>query len=219
MIVLLMGGLLVAFAVWAWREGRLRGLATGLLVVWPLFTFVPGLRELGFLLSGHLGELTFAAVFLVRARTGIATENEAERPLYACLGWFLVARNVALTAGLVFSAHARARYMGNGSFGLRNDYTRVAQDVLHVSLPAVAGAMLFVCLAVVPLVLWLTRHAQPVDVAPRPSARPSSRLKWEAAAPRAAEARDPAPEQLDRPPPTPAAPVTRRTIPISKVRR
>jgi hypothetical protein len=202
--------LLLAFAAWAWREGRWRRLATGLILVWPLLAFVDGLRDLGFLLSGHLGELTFAGIFLVRARTGSSTELEAERPLYACLGWFLVARNVALTGGLVLSAAARSAYLGNGSFGMLNDYARIAFHVLHVPLQAVAFGMLLVSLLVVPVVLWLTRGT---DGAPRGSREPAGRRPYEPA-PLPANPAPTTEADLSRPPPSVRP---RRTIPISRV--
>jgi hypothetical protein len=173
-ILALVGLGLLAGVVLAFASGRLRALAVLLIAAWPLFAFVGVAREVGFLLSGHLGELVFAGIFLWRAGTGEAVEREAERPLYACLGWFLVARNVALTAGLAFQASARAAYLGNGSFGLLNDYARVASDVLHVPLASVGVFMLLVSLATVPVVFVLTgRWSTGVDLpeAPRPLGR------------------------------------------------
>jgi hypothetical protein len=150
----------LVFAAWgSLATGRWRGLAFGLLFAWPFLAFARPLREIGFLLSGHLGELVFAGVFLWRARTGGHVEREAERPLYACVGWFLIGRNAVLSFGLAFVPAARAAYHGNGSFGLANDYVRVAAEWLHVPLAAVGGFMLLVSLAVFPLVLAATASA------------------------------------------------------------
>lgn len=156
-MILLFIGAILAIATWqAWQRKRFRGLATGLLIAWPIFAFLETPRDLGFLLSGHLGELVFAGIFIWRARTGEAIQKEAERPFYACLGWFLVARNVVLCFGLTFTESARAWYMSNGSFGLTNDYARVALHVLHVPLQVVAAFMLIVSAAVIPVVLAMT---------------------------------------------------------------
>ena len=155
-VLALLGLGLGAGVLIAWQNRRHLGLAIALLLLWPLVTFVDGLREVGFLLSGHLGELVFAGVFLWRARTGSAIEHEAERPLYACVGWFLLARNIVLTGALTFTESARSLYMTNGSFGLTNDYVRVAGNWLHVPLQAVTGFMLLIALGVFPLVLALT---------------------------------------------------------------
>lgn len=155
-VLFLIGVMLVLGVVLAKRSGRFLGLAVGLLVAWPLFAFVEPVREVGFLLSGHLGELVFAGIFLYRARTGEAIERLAERPLYACLGWFLVGRNVVLSFGLSFSEAARYAYAHNGSFGMENDYIRAARDWLHVPLAAVGAFMLLVSLAVFPVVLAVT---------------------------------------------------------------
>lgn len=131
LIVALIGLGLVAGVVIARQQGRHGALTLGLLAAWPLLTFIEGLREVGFLLSGHLGELVFAGIFLWRARTGEAVEREAERPLYACVGWFLLVRNIVLTAGLTFTESARSLYMTNGSFGLTNDYDRSSPYQIH----------------------------------------------------------------------------------------
>jgi hypothetical protein len=165
-VLLLVGGGLVGLAVQAARSGRLRGLAFGALAAWVPAAFLTPVREVGFLLSGHLGELAFAGVFLWRARTGRAIETEGERPLYAALGAYLVARNALLCFGLAFVPAARDAYRSNGSFGLENDYVRVAGDWLHVPLPVVAVFMLVLSLAVVPLAWAASRPADP-DPAPR----------------------------------------------------
>ena len=200
-VVMALIGLGLAAGVFlAWHNRRHVGLAVGLLVAWPLFTFVEGMREVGFLLSGHLGELTFAGIFLWRARTGEAVTHEAERPLYACLGWFLLVRNIVLTAGLTFTESARSLYMTTGSFGLTNDYIRVARDWLHMPLQAVTGFMLLIALAVFPLVLAFTWC-------------PEERAKDRASAPK-----PPAWEPPPEPVPPMAAPPTRRVIPRSRVR-
>jgi hypothetical protein len=152
-------GALLAYGAWAAASRpRLRWLAWGALAAWPLFAFVRPLREVGFLMAGHGGELAFAAVFLWRARTGEAVERAGERPLYACLAWFLVGRNVVLSFGLAFLPAARAAYATNGSYGLENDYTRVAGQWLNLPVSAVAFAMLVASLAVAPTVLWFVHR-------------------------------------------------------------
>lgn len=199
-VVALIGLGLVTGIVIARQQQRFGALAIGLLVLWPLLTFFEGIREVGFLLSGHLGELVFAGVFLWRARTGEAIEHEAERPLYACVGWFLLVRNIVLTAGLTFTESARALYMTNGSFGLTNDYVRVAQHWLHVPLQAVSGFMLLVALGTFPLVLALT-GSPAEDEKGRPSV-----LKPEAS------------PLAYSPPPEAPSPPPRRVLPRSRVR-
>ncbi len=65
--------------------------------------------------------------------------------------------NLWLCWQLMFSEAGRAWYRGNGSFGLTNDYIRVAQNVLGCSLESVAALMFVVALAVLPLSLLITR--------------------------------------------------------------
>lgn len=97
---------------------------TGLygLIVWT------GATEALHLLGGHLGELVIGSMFLFRCGTGVATAHAVERGLAGTLGTYLVGRNLGLSAGLAFSESARLDYAGNRSFGIENDYVRLAAD-------------------------------------------------------------------------------------------
>jgi hypothetical protein len=143
----------LAALAWRARENRPALVAmVAVIVLHPLLAFTRG-REGVFLVSGHLGELGFATVFLWRAWTGGFTASRVERGLYAVCGWFLVGRNAWLSAGLAWSDQAKATYASNGSFGLENDYVRLAREVLGVSTEAVALGMLLVAVAT-PFVAW-----------------------------------------------------------------
>ncbi len=166
--------LFLTLAVWvglgaaAWQarghRGRLIGLTT-LAILHPLLAF-SGAKEVLFLLGGHLGELAFGAVFLWRALTGGFTENKLERLLYGVLACHLIGENVMLCCGLLFSQAARLEYAGNGSFGLTNDFLRLANGPLGVSLGTVAFAMLVVSLLTIPLACWM-RHRSLAHAGPR----------------------------------------------------
>ncbi len=145
----------LALAVWcglgylAWQR---RGAWFALPAVYPLFAFT-GLREFFFLCGGHLGELTFAAIFFWRALVGGYTDSASERAAHATVAWFLFFRNLFLSGGLLLSEAARAAYAANGSFGLRNDYIRIADDLLGVDLGVVAFFSLVLVL-LVPAAAW-----------------------------------------------------------------
>ncbi len=146
---------------WTQREHKLRlGLCVAGAIAYPICAFT-GISELLILLGGGLGELAFATICFQRVRSGGFTHGPVERALYGMLGWFLVGRNVSLCFGLATSPLHRQAYEESGSFGLRNDYLRVAEDVLGVPLPAVAFGMLLV--AFVPPVLgwWVSRRLDP----------------------------------------------------------
>jgi hypothetical protein len=146
----------LCFLVWRHCTGRARWIVTGAVALLQLtLAFTPA-RDVLHLLAGHLAELGFACMCLFRALSGGFTHSKAERALHGTLGWFLLGRNVALCWGLVSSNGARALYHSNGSFGMTNDYIRVADDVLGWQLQSVAGAMLFAAALVLPaaLVLW-----------------------------------------------------------------
>jgi len=156
-------GICSGLAIAAWTLRARRGLAIAFAiaaVVQPMLAFTQG-KEVLFLLGGHLGELGMATVCIWRTLCGGFTENSLERVLYSILGWYLVGSNVALCAGLMFSQAARLHYAGNGSFGLTNDYLRVANDVLGTSLGTVAFGMLLIALIPVPLA-WFLMHRRSV---------------------------------------------------------
>jgi len=148
----------LAWNAWRHRQGRGRLLLFGgAALFYPLFAFT-GLRELFFLLGGHLGELAFAGVFLWRGLVGGFTETRSERVAYLTVGSYLVGNNLWLSGGLIFDEGVRAWYRGSGSFGLTNDYLRVSHEVLGAGLGAVAFGMLLVTLAV-PVLVWLLARA------------------------------------------------------------
>ncbi len=129
--------------------GRVRIAAVAVaLVGYPLLTWTSA-QPLLVLAGGHLTELAIGAVFLWRAMTGGFTASVAERGLYGTIGWLLVGTNVVLTARLVVSDQARDLYRGSGSFGLTNDYIRIANGFAEGSVPFVAGVMTLVGIGVV----------------------------------------------------------------------
>jgi hypothetical protein len=147
----------LAFATWSARRRRGWTVALGLAtLIYPALAFT-GAKELLHLLAGHLGELTFAAIFFWRALAGGFTQTAIERALYAVVAWYLIGQNLWLCARLVFSEAARAWYHSNGSFGLTNDYIRAANDVLGCSLEMVAAGMFVAGLAVLPLAFLIWR--------------------------------------------------------------
>ena len=156
----------MVFAIWAglgllaWRVRDHRPALLGALVlatIYPLIAFTPA-KECLFLTAGHLAELAFATWALLRAHAGRTFRyGAAERGAYTAIGWMLVGSNVGLCFGLATSAAAREAYRNNGSFGLQNDYVRLARDVLGTDLPTVGGVMLLVSLAPVPLAILAGR--------------------------------------------------------------
>ncbi len=157
----------MAFLLWAglgyltWHLRHHRAALGALCIamaLYPAFAFTDA-KEFLFLVGGHGGELAMATVCLWRALTGGFTHNPLERGLYSVLGWYLMGSNVWLCGSLATSAAARGSYAGNGSYGLTNDYIRLA-DVLGWGLPQVAAMMLVVSLLPLPLswLIWRLRR-------------------------------------------------------------
>lgn len=148
------------WALWRIEREPLRwSLLAVLMVSYPVIAFGPA-RELVHLTSGHLFELAIGGVFIGRALSNGFTHSQAERVLYATLGWFLLGRNLVLTIGLATSASARAEYATSGSFGTVNDYIRLASE-LGWSLEVVAVLMSMLALCVAPAVIGLWCWATP----------------------------------------------------------
>ncbi|MHC4512130.1 MAG: hypothetical protein ACYTKC_15040 [Planctomycetota bacterium] len=119
------------------------------MVLYPLFAFTEGWRLL-FFLGGHGTELAFAGICFFRAWTGGFTASTAERTAYATCGWFCFCTNLMFHLKLMSSRGFQIRYASGGSFGLTNDYIRVATDILGCSVSTVALLMLLVNIIVLP---------------------------------------------------------------------
>ncbi|MEM9381182.1 MAG: hypothetical protein AAGB93_14615 [Planctomycetota bacterium] len=149
-------GSVVTLSVQLLRGSRRVAVLAAFGVLYPLMLWTR-LGSIAFLVAGHLGELAAASLCLWRAADGEACHSRAERVLYAMLGWFLCGDNILLSFGLAFSSSARAEYETNGSFGLVNDYLRLANHELGASIERVGFAMGLIAVAV-PL-LTLTAFA------------------------------------------------------------
>lgn len=128
-----------------------------ILAVYPLTAFIPPVREILHLLSGHIAELVIGGVFLWRGLTGKSVQQAADRFASAVLGSYLFLSNSWLCFSISFIRSSRMKYYENGSFGLTNDYIRIADEILGVPLQAVAVPMLFVCLAGLVLTCYAAR--------------------------------------------------------------
>lgn len=146
----------LCFFPWRALEGRTRWIVCGSIALVQLLLAFTQAREALHLVAGHVAELGFACMCLFRTLSGGYTSSRAERGLWGTLGWFLLGHNLWLCWGLVTSTGARALYHANGSFGMTNDYIRLADDVLGWQLQTVAGTMLFAGLLVLPgaFLLW-----------------------------------------------------------------
>ncbi|MFH0944448.1 MAG: hypothetical protein V2A76_04550 [Planctomycetota bacterium] len=151
----------------AWRVRHIPVAAIALLLVTllqPVIAFT-GASEFFCLAAGHGGELLFAGICFWRTVVGGFTGSEAERCLYATLGWYLLAKNLTLFSGLMTSFEAIVEYHGSGSFGMTNDLIRIAEDVVGWPLQSVATLMFVITLTVLPVSLMAWRVRPQVDPA------------------------------------------------------
>jgi len=160
LVALAVAGLL-AFAWASRRRPARRALAVAALVAYPVVALT-GVREGFFLLAGHLGELAFACVFVVRGLDGGFSGSFAERCAHTGVAAYLVGRNAALALGLLASETAREAYGESGSFGLVNDLLRFSREVLATSSVA-PGAWTILVACLVPVALGIRSAARPGD--------------------------------------------------------
>ena len=135
---------------------RLRLVAGAGVLLYPALALTNA-HDLLHLLAGHWGELVFGGVFFYRALSGGFTASTPEKVAYAALAWFLIGRNVILDFGLMTSEAARQAYIGNGSFGITQDFVRAARE-LGCSLGAIAFLMMLFALATLPMALLVWRR-------------------------------------------------------------
>jgi len=156
LLCMVWGGL--GYGVWFLRDRPVFSIPlAGLLLFSPIVAYTD-LTDPWILVMGHGGELVFAILCFVRVLTGCSfTRGEVERVLYSVMAWYLLAKNTLLFWGIAFRADALIDYYSSGSFGLRNDFDRLANDHLDVALDSVAFWMLFPCALTFPIAYAIYR--------------------------------------------------------------
>lgn len=152
--------LLIVAGAWAGLAWSRRGnpLAMGLVLggaaLWALFAFAGGC-DVVVLCAGHGGELILGGLFLWRALTGSSVVHDAERPLYAAIGMFVLLQAAFFAGGLLGGGEARAAYEAGKGGILPNDFVQVA-DLVGTRLEVVVLAYLVACIAapVVSVLCW-----------------------------------------------------------------
>lgn len=156
------------FGAWSLRDRPpLRDLAIGWIVAWAALALTRG-HEAVILAMAHGAELAFATLALHRALSGRGCTLEAERPLYGLAGGFLVLSSLRFAFRLATSASHRAAYADAKGGGHWMDFSRLANESLHVSLETVAVGFLIACLAPPAIALWLQRDESARGRAERP---------------------------------------------------
>ena len=156
-VAALVWGGLVYLGVRYRRAPRWNLLFAAAALVYPFLAFTRA-HVTAFDLGGHLAEAAFAAWAFRRAVRG--GRSEWERPVWAFFAFYLVARNVRLFGGVVFSAAARTDYLTIAIAG-QNDLVKVAAAT-GVALPTLAflTVLLFLVVPLGGLALALRRPAE-----------------------------------------------------------
>jgi hypothetical protein len=142
---------IAAYAVFAYllfqaRDDRpelVKWIIAGALYSVAMFT---PLRGLLITAMGHGTELLVAAIFLHRAMSGNQILRRGERPLYACVGLFIVLTDARLAVDLMSSQAEREAYGEAKGGGHWMDFSVIANEYLRWPLQSVAGLFLFACI-------------------------------------------------------------------------
>jgi hypothetical protein len=157
LIALIAGG--YGWMAWHSRADRLR-LAFWCSAAVVHLAAVSTVHGLVILYMGHGFTLVVAGVFLWRGVGGWGCHWDAERPLYAFVGFWMIFGEMRFAYGLLTRPSDRAIYR-QGKGGMAHDFVRISEDHWLSSLDAVARFHLFCCVASVALALaaWWGRHA------------------------------------------------------------
>jgi hypothetical protein len=156
----------LALAALAYRVRENRGYLIALAVwvcAYTLVAFTP-LHEAIEIAMGHGSELIFAGIFLYRALTGDACRVPGERPLYAFCALFILLSDAAFALSLLTSAASVADYEEAKGGGHWMDFSRLADEYVHVDLQAIVFVFL-IAVVLVPFAAYLA-STRAVDHAP-----------------------------------------------------
>lgn len=152
LLVLIYAGF--GFLFYLYRRNRLSLVILGIVVaVYTVFAFTPA-HELLMLFMGHGTELIFAGIFLYRALSGSSIVAPVERPLYAFVGFFILLYDIGFAYQLITDYGYRVDYEEAKGGEIQSDFSRIADEFLHVNLTSVAGFFLVCCL-VTPIFVFL----------------------------------------------------------------
>ncbi len=161
-----------AYLAFQMRDDRPRLIMVLIAVVlYTAAAFTPT-RDLLITAMGHGAELLFAGVFLYRALSGSQILRSQERPLYAFLGLYIVLDDARFAYRLIASPEHREAYGEAKGGGHTMDFSRIANEHLHVRLEVVATLFLVAC-ALPPLAAFLAHRRSRV-----PDRRVEGRGDW-----------------------------------------
>ncbi|MBD3307939.1 hypothetical protein GF339_16020 [candidate division KSB3 bacterium] len=136
----------LGYVFYLFRRNRLALIVwAGIVGGYTLFAFTSG-HEILNLWMGHGFELLFAGIFFYRAISGSAVLIAVERPLYAFLGFFITVLDLRFAYRLMTSHAYRVDYEAAKGGGHWMDFSRIAEEYLHVDLTAVATFFFICCL-------------------------------------------------------------------------
>jgi hypothetical protein len=143
-------GLLIL--AWWQRERKEILAALGVVALLYFLAFNTRGERLSVTLGGHGGEVVFGALFLYRALTGWGVKMEAERPLYAFIGFITLLRSLKLGFMLLGNSVDKAWYL-QGKRGMDNDLV-MGSLYLGWTLEGTARALILFTLLALPAAAW-----------------------------------------------------------------
>ncbi|GAK49283.1 Tll1452 protein [Candidatus Moduliflexus flocculans] len=144
LFLVIYGGLALLF--YLFRRNALALVLLGVFTVLYSACAFTEAHQVVILFMGHGSELLFAGLFLYRALSGSGVIVVVERPLYAFLGIFIMALDLQFAFQLMSDYGYRVDYEEAKGGGHWMDFSRIAEEFLHVDLTVVAGFFFFCCI-------------------------------------------------------------------------
>lgn len=145
----------LGFVILGWWQRERKGvlIALGGLALLYFYMYNSTRETLAITLGGHAGEVVFGAVFLYRGLTGWGCKLEAERPLYAFLGFMNFFAGLHLGFALMGNNSMEKYWYLQGKGGIDHDLVTGAQ-ILSMKLESIARLLILCELLAIPATFW-----------------------------------------------------------------
>jgi hypothetical protein len=157
----IMGALILG---WWQRERKEVLVALAVAAVVYFYMFNTWRERLAISIGGHGGEILFGALFLYRGLTGWGCKVEAERPLYAFIGFMVLFNSLRLGFNLVGNTLEKAWYL-QGKGGMDNDLV-ISGLYLNWKLEGMGRGLVTATLLAIPAAFWAASMRKAIGAVP-----------------------------------------------------
>lgn len=148
------GAWVTGLLILAWWQREKKGVLVALAAVAIIYFFMYNTwrERLAISIGGHGGEIVFGALFLYRALTGWGCKLEAERPLYAFIGFMVLFGSLRLGFILAGNSVEKDWYL-QGKGGIDNDLV-ISGLYLSLKIEGMGRGLITATLLAIPAAFW-----------------------------------------------------------------